>query len=231
MEEKKGRDLVYHFFSGTGMTYDHMVKLCTLGFDLWWKRKIMEKIPEGAARIMDQACGTGILTFKMARKVSLGQVIGVDLQEEYLDIAKRRAKELKLNNIQFILGRAEDVSLKKSFDCIASSYLAKYVEIEHLIRNIRKMLRKGGILIMHDFTYPSIRPFAKAWDFYFKILQTVGTWRYPQWGAIFNGLPELLRETKWITELVGSLGKNGFSDITLQSLTLGTSVIVTARKM
>jgi demethylmenaquinone methyltransferase/2-methoxy-6-polyprenyl-1,4-benzoquinol methylase len=231
MEEKKGRDLVYHFFSGTGMTYDHMVKLCTLGFDLWWKRKIMEKIPEGAARIMDQACGTGILTFKMARKVSLGQVIGVDLQEEYLDIAKRRAKELKLNNIQFILGRAEDVSLKKSFDCIASSYLAKYVEIEHLIRNIRKMLRKGGILIMHDFTYPSIRPFAKAWDFYFKILQTVGTWRYPQWGAIFNGLPELLRETKWVTELVGSLGKNGFSDITLQSLTLGTSVIVTARKM
>ncbi len=231
MEEKKGRDLVYHFFSGTGMTYDHMVKLCTLGFDLWWKRKIMEKIPEGAARIMDQACGTGILTFKIARKLSLGQVIGVDLQEEYLDIAKRRAKELKLSNIQFILGRAEDVFLKKSFDCIASSYLAKYAEIEHLVRNIRKMLRKGGILIMHDFTYPSIRPFAKAWDFYLKILQTVGTWRYPQWGAIFNGLPELLRETKWVTELIGSLRKNGFSDITLQSLTLGTSVIVTARKM
>ena len=231
MEEKRGVDLVHHFFAGTGMTYDFMVKLCTLGFDLWWKRKIVEKIPEGSALIMDQACGTGILTFKIARRYSSGQVIGVDLQEEYLGIAKRRAKELKLDNVQLILGRAEDVFLEKNFDCIVSSYLAKYADLERLIRNIRRMLRKGGILVMHDFTYPPNPLFARAWECYFKILQTVGPRKYPQWSAIFRGLPGLIRGTQWVIELMESLRKNGFSDITLEYLTVGTSTIVAARRI
>ncbi len=230
MQGKEGTDLVHHFFSGTGTTYDHMVRLCTFGFDLWWKRKILEKIPQGSAQVMDQACGTGILTFQIARKFPFGQVVGVDVQEEYLNIAEKKAKEEGIRNVQFVLGRAEDVFLKKSFDCITSSYLAKYAEIESLIRNIKGMLRKGGILIMHDFTYPSNRPFAEAWELYFRILQTVGSWKYPQWSAIFNGLSELLRKTRWVTELIRSLQENGFSDIALQSHTLGTSAIVTARR-
>ncbi len=230
MEGKEGTDLVHHFFSGTGTTYDQMVRLCTFGFDRWWKRKILERIPEGSSRVMDQACGTGILTFQIARKFPSGQVVGVDVQEEYLNIAEKKAKEVGIRNVQFILGRAEEVFIKKSFDCIASSYLAKYAETESLIQNIKSMLRKGGILVMHDFTYPSNRPFAKAWELYFRILQTVGSWKYPQWSAIFDGLPELLRKTPWVTESIRSLRENGFSDIALQPLTLGTSAIVTARR-
>jgi len=38
-------ELVDRFFSGTGPTYDFVVKLCTLGCDIWWKKKIFEKIP------------------------------------------------------------------------------------------------------------------------------------------------------------------------------------------
>jgi demethylmenaquinone methyltransferase/2-methoxy-6-polyprenyl-1,4-benzoquinol methylase len=62
MIEDDGIALVHEFFPGTGTTYDHMVNLCTIGFDHWWKKKMLEKIPEGSTRIMDQACGTGILT-------------------------------------------------------------------------------------------------------------------------------------------------------------------------
>ncbi len=230
IEEKEGADLVRYFFSGTGMTYDHIVRCCTLGFDLWWKRKIVEKIPEGSARIMDQACGTGILTFQIALKFSAGYVIGVDLQEEYLHIAKKKANELGIKNVQFILGKAEDVFLKSSFDCITSSYLAKYAQLGSLIQNTKSMLRKGGILVMHDFTYPSNRLFVRIWKFYFRLLQAAGSRKYPQWSAILHGLPGLLHRTQWVTESIGLLRKNDFSDITLQSLTLGTSAIVTARK-
>ncbi len=230
MEGKEGTDLVHHFFSGTGTTYDQMVRLCTFGFDRWWKRKILERIPEGSSRVMDQACGTGILTFQIARKFPSSQVVGVDVQEEYLNIAEKKVKEVGRRNVQFILGRAEEVFIKKSFDCIASSYLAKYAETESLIQNIKSMLRKGGILVMHDFTYPSNRPFARVWELYFRILQTVGSWKYPQWSAIFDGLPELLRKTPWVAESIRSLRENGFSDIALQPFTLGTSAIVTARR-
>jgi demethylmenaquinone methyltransferase/2-methoxy-6-polyprenyl-1,4-benzoquinol methylase len=230
MEGNSGVELVHPFFSGTGPTYDFMVNLCTLGFDRFWKEEILEKIPKGSIRILDQACGTGILTFKIARKFPRSRVIGVDLLEEYLSIAKEKARRQNVENVEFILGRAEEVLLHENFDCITSSYLAKYAKLGSLTRNVRKMLRSGGFLVMHDFTYPPNHAFALLWEFYFRILQSAGRWKYPQWRPILDGLPRLLRETKWVTELVRFLRENAFSDISMQSLTFGTSAIVTAKK-
>ncbi len=223
-------ELVQRFFSGTGPTYDFMANLCTLGFDRWWKKRILAEIPEHPTRIMDQACGTGILTLAIARKFPPCRVTGVELRDEYLHIAREKARALPSSNVEFILGRAEDVLLSESFDCITSSYLAKYAELEILIPLIRKMLRRRGVLIMHDFTYPPNRLFARLWEFYFRLLQTAGSRVNPQWRNIFYGLPELMRETRWVEELVVTLQENGFSGIRVQSLTWGTSTIVTARK-
>jgi len=231
MNEDKGIALVHQFFPGTGRTYDRMVNLCTIGFDRYWKNKILGRIPEGSTRIMDQACGTGIMTFKIAEKFPHALIIGVDVTEEYLVIAKEKAAAMKLNNVRFILGRAEDVMLDQNFDCITSSYLAKYAKLGRLVRNAREMLRTGGIFIMHDFTYPSNRAFSYVWEFYFRLLQTIGALKYPQWRAIFDGLPGLLRETKWAGELQESLQENGFSETAIEYLTIGTSAIITAKKV
>jgi demethylmenaquinone methyltransferase/2-methoxy-6-polyprenyl-1,4-benzoquinol methylase len=231
MNQNPKVELVNRFFAGTGPTYDYMVNLSTLGLDRRWKKKILKKIPEDSIRIMDQACGTGILTFQIAHKFPRAWVIGVELRDEYLNIAREKAKNLKISNIQFILGRAEDVFLEEPFDCITSSYLAKYAELGSLIRNIKKMLRIGGRLIMHDFTYPPNGTFARFWQSYFTLLQKVGTSMVPQWKTIFYELPELLRETNWVAELVGCLKENSFVDIHIQSLTLGTSTIVTAKRV
>ena len=230
MSETPKTELVNRFFSGTGPTYDYLVNLSTLGLDRWWKKKILEKIPEDSVRILDQACGTGILTFKIALQFPHCWVIGVELRDEYLNIAIEKAKALKLSNVEFILGRAEDVLLTESFDCITSSYLAKYAELGSLIRNIKKMLRIGGRLIMHDFTHPPNGTFARIWQLYFKLLQSAGSRKYPQWKTIFYELPQLLRETKWVAELVGCLKENSFADIRTESLFFGTSTIVTARR-
>ncbi len=229
VEDHSRVELVHRFFSGTGPTYDFIVSLCTLGFDRCWKQEILKRIPEGSNRILDQACGTGVLTFQIARKFPHARVIGVDLLEEYLTIAKEKARREHVQNVEFILGKAEDVLLRATFDCITSSYLAKYAQLERLTQNVKRMLRKGGLLIMHDFTYPSNQAFARLWEFYFQILRSVGRWKYPQWGTIYNDLPELLRETKWAPELIESLRENAYSDIRFKSLTFGSAAIVTAK--
>jgi demethylmenaquinone methyltransferase / 2-methoxy-6-polyprenyl-1,4-benzoquinol methylase len=230
MNDHQGIEIVNRFFPGTGATYDHIVNLCTLGFDRWWKKQILAKIPHDPIRIMDQACGTGILTFEIAEKFPDCQVTGIDISEEYLGIAKEKAQELKVTNVVFMLGRAEEILLDQTFDCITSSYLAKYADLGALIPGIRKMLREGGALIMHDFAYPSNRVLAGIWEAYFKLLQTTGTFLYPQWKAAFHGLPGLLRETRWVCELVSLLQGNQFSEISTQHLSLGTSAIVAAKK-
>ena len=102
-------DRVRRFFSGTGTTYDRIVNLCTLEFDRLWKQKILRAIPEGSFRILDQACGTGILTLKIARRFPQARIVGVDLTDEYLRVARKKAAALGLNHLEFIPGRAEEV--------------------------------------------------------------------------------------------------------------------------
>jgi demethylmenaquinone methyltransferase / 2-methoxy-6-polyprenyl-1,4-benzoquinol methylase len=229
MIERSGPETVRQFFTGTSLSYDHISNLCTFGADRWWKLRILDKIPAGSTCIMDQACGTGILSIKIARRFPHARVIGVDMTEEYLDVARKKAETRGVRNVQFLLGRAEDVDPGQPVDCITSSYLAKYADLELLVHGSRRMLKDGGTLIMHDFTYPRNRAFSILWEFYFTLLRTIGARVYPEWRAAFDGLPALLKQTVWVEQLQKLLQGSGFSDMTMESLTIGTSAIVTAR--
>ena len=223
-------ETVQRFFSGTGFSYDQVAFLCTLGFDRLWKRKIIDKIPRRPRRIIDQASGTGILTFEIARRFPDCEVIGVELRDEYLSIAKEKARGLRIGNVRFILGRAEDVVPDGAFDCITSSYLAKYADLKTLLAQAGRMLRPGGLIIMHDFTYPPHSLFRSGWQTYLAILRLLGTKIYPEWRTAFYELPGFLRETRWLTESIALLTEQGFRNLEVETLTFGTSAIVTARK-
>lgn len=224
-------ELVHRFFSGTGSTYDGMVTAATFGIDRWWKRRIVGAIPGDARRILDLACGTGILTFRIARRFPRAQVVGVELREEYLDIARRKGRRLGADNVQFFQGRAEDYLSPEPFDAVVSSYLAKYAELDVLTRNASAMLTNGGLVLMHDFTYPPKPYLARVWRLYFAMLQRLGTPLFPQWREIFYGLPALIEETRWMEELTRALEAHGFREIRRRYLTLYGSAIVTARRL
>lgn len=230
MSGHSGVETAERFFSGTGPSYDLIVHLCTLGFDLWWKERILRKIPPRPSRIVDQACGTGILTLKIAQRFPDCRVTGVELRNEYLLLAKMKARSQKAGNVDFVLGRAEDVQVEGPVDCITSSYLAKYAELDTLVKNARTVLRPGGVMVMHDFTYPRSPLFARLWEFYFRILRTAGAWRFPEWETVFFELPGFLRQAGWVSEVLSELNQNGFTRIRAESLTWGTSAIVAATK-
>lgn len=222
--------LVERFFRGTGGSYDFMVNAATFGIDRLWKRRIVGLIPRGAERILDLACGTGISTIAIARRFCGSRVVGVELRDEYLAIARNKVRRLGLENVELVLSRAEDYSAQRPFDCICSSYLAKYAELPLLVRNGRAMLKDDGVLLMHDFTFPP-RPYLVAiWRTYFKALQILGGALFPGWREIYHGLPRLIEETRWVPELQQALRDNGFADIRTEYLTAYGSAIVSARK-
>ena len=227
---RTGTEIAQRFFASNGDTYDRIANLSTLGFDIVWKKKILKKIPHGSRYIIDQACGTGILTLKIAQRFPHSRIVGVDLHEEYLTIARKKAQDLRLTNVEFIAGRAEDVVLDGGADCITSSYLAKYADLDLWIANAREMLHEGGVLVIHELTYPTRPAFIGLWNLQFKFLQTYGAWQYPEWGVAFHELPSLLKETRWIEQLKKTLEKNCFSMIKSDSLAFEASAIVTAVK-
>lgn len=223
-------DVVYRFFSGTGFSYDRVVVICTFGFDKLWKKRIVAEIPENPALVLDQGCGTGILTMDIARRFPRCEVVGVELRDEYLSLAREKAASAGVENIRFLLGRAEDVTPGGSFDCVVSSYLAKYAELETLAANARKMLRPGGVVIMHDFTCPSNQVYLLIWRAHFRLLRALGAILWPEWRTVFNELPEFICRSAWVSEVRAALEENAFCDISIKSLTFGASAIITARR-
>jgi demethylmenaquinone methyltransferase / 2-methoxy-6-polyprenyl-1,4-benzoquinol methylase len=229
MQDDPRLALVERFFSGTGGTYDLMVDAATFGIDRLWKRRIVRCIPAGAARILDLACGTGISTIAIARRFPASRIVGVELREEYLAIARAKLRRLGLARVELVLSRAEDYRSPEKFDCICSSYLAKYADLPLLVRNCRAMLNEGGALVMHDFTFPQKPYLVALWRVYFKALQVVGGALYPSWREIYYGLPRLIEETRWLPELQRLLANNGFSGVRVEHLTAYGAAIVSAR--
>ncbi len=221
-------ELVERFFQGTGPTYDLMVNLATFGIDRLWKQRILELIPANPTRVLDLACGTGIATLAIAQRFPRCRVVGVELREEYLAIARQKARKRPHANVEWVLSRAEDYVSATPFDCICSSYLAKYADLPALVRNAGTMLKPGGLLLMHDFTYPPKPALVYLWRLYFKFLRMLGTPLFPAWHNIYQELPQLIEQTRWTQELTAELQESGFTRIRREDLTLYGSAIVTA---
>ena len=92
------------------------------------------------------------------------------------------------------------------------------------------MLRKDGLLIMHELTRPTHPFFLALWKVHFKVLRAYGNWRHPEWNLAFGDVPSFLARTRWVDKLTQALRANGFSDIRIEHQIFGASAIVSARK-
>jgi demethylmenaquinone methyltransferase/2-methoxy-6-polyprenyl-1,4-benzoquinol methylase len=222
--------LVERFFGGTGASYDAMVHWATLGFDGRWKKRMLTLIPAGDGPLLDLACGTGISTLSIARAFPGRLVVGVELRDEYLRLARDKLKDEPSLHVQFALGRAEDFDSALQFDCITSSYLAKYADLPRLVPRCRAMLRTGGVMMMHDFTMPATPATVALWRLYFLVMRGTVARACPSWSEIYLGLPALIERTRWLSDLQLELARNQFRDVRVHHLTLHGSAIVTAVK-
>lgn len=227
-EEK--RAWAERFFSKTGSTYEQVVDHSTFRIDRLWKKKIIAKIPPSPRQILDLACGTGLLTFAVAKRFPEARIVGVDLTKGYLDIARKKAEAGRIGNVSFIHSAAEDFLSDDRFDAVTTSYLPKYADLDRLIPNLSGMLAPGGILIFHDFTYPTRPVLQWTFEAYFKLLPPIGGWRWPEWKEVLYELPNVIRKTTWIPDLTAVMRREGFSEIQIESLTLQGSALVTGKR-
>ena len=222
---ESAKNLVPKFFDQTGTTYDRVVSYGTLGKDKYWKREILRQISNGVS-FLDLACGTGILTRKIAEKFPNAKIVGVDITKSYLDVAKQNSNSF--DNISFILDDAEQLRLDSKFDCITASYLPKYCDPEVLVRNCINHLNPGGKIIFHDFTYPKNLVIKLLWNFFFTFLRLAGYF-IPSWKEALIVLPKLIRRTKWLDSYSDAMKKSGLK-VSHQYLTYGASAILTGTK-
>lgn len=111
-------------------------------------------------RVLDVGCGTGCLTRRMAKIVSPGgSVLGIDPSTEVIEYARRKTRE---PHCSYETGVGEALSAPDgSFDvvvtCLAMHHLPEDVRPVAL-REMHRVLRPGGRLLVADFRQPRTRP-------------------------------------------------------------------------
>jgi ubiquinone/menaquinone biosynthesis C-methylase UbiE/GNAT superfamily N-acetyltransferase len=229
METREGREGVARaFFESTGATYDRVVALSTLGLDRLWKRALLAAVPRGAGRVLDLACGTGIVLRGLLRRCPQARLVGVDLTESYLAVARRRFARHG-GRVTLVLGNAEDVRLEGLFDAVVSSYLPKYVDATRLLSRLEGHLAPGAVLALHDFTRPGALAHV-VWRAWMRVLAHVGPVLGPGWEACLDGdLERLVEQSAWHRDFLRALHRAGFTERSFRSLTFGAAGLLTAR--
>jgi ubiquinone/menaquinone biosynthesis C-methylase UbiE len=101
-------------------------------------------------RIVDVACGTGLVTFAAADAVGpAGSVVGVDLSEAMVDLARARARERGLGHTRFERMDAEKLELPTaSFDVVLCALGLMYVpDAPKAVAEMVRLLAPGGRLV------------------------------------------------------------------------------------
>ena len=220
------KKLVPKFFGKTAKSYDKVVMWTTFRQDKYWKKEILKKIPSVNA-VLDLACGTGILTKLIADANPNAKIVGVDIMQNYLDVAKTNSQNY--DNITYLNQDAEKLDLDLKFDCITSSYLPKYCNAEMLVKVCIKHLSDNGKIIFHDFTYPKNRVMQNLWDLYFVVLNFLGIF-IPSWKEVFRDLPKLIRSSMWLDDYEKAMADNGLKT-EQKFLTFSSSAILVGKKI
>ncbi|MFL6715317.1 MAG: class I SAM-dependent methyltransferase [Burkholderiaceae bacterium] len=104
------------------------------------------------ASLLEVGVGTGLT---LAQYPAGTEIVGIDVSNDMLDIARYRAEQLGEHNIQLSLMNAESMDFPDGyFDCVALPYVLSVTpDPDKLVAEIRRVCRKGGtILILNHFS-------------------------------------------------------------------------------
>jgi ubiquinone/menaquinone biosynthesis C-methylase UbiE len=115
-------------------------------FQQWAARVADAAKIESGQRVLDVACGTGTLTREIAARVgSKGSVVGVDINDGMLEVARRKAPNVELRQ-----GSAESLPFDdNSFDAVACQFaLMFFTDRRAAIWEMLRVLRPGGRMVV-----------------------------------------------------------------------------------
>ena len=223
-------------FAEVARRYDLVTRALSLGRDQAWKRALVDSLPEADAApacrgpvCVDLACGTGDVTFALARRYPEGAVCGVDLTPEMLAIARDRNR---LPNVRLELGDMHQLPFASdSVDIVTGSYaLRNAPALTVALQEIHRVLRPGGTAAFLDF---SKSPHWLWQRLAYGVLYVWGAF----WGLVLHGQPAVyayIAKSLWHfpdrVALRQELARTGFTEVSSRQFYLGTLEMITVTK-
>jgi demethylmenaquinone methyltransferase / 2-methoxy-6-polyprenyl-1,4-benzoquinol methylase len=215
--------------------YDGFTRAFSFGMDQAWKRELLGAVrsrvpPDGVA--LDLASGTGDLSLAVSRLLPRGRVTGIDLSPEMVKVAKRRAEESHADNVAFELGDLTALGVPDaSVDLVTIGYgLRNVPDFRAAIRQIARVLKRGGILANLDFARPGNALWRSLYLNYLSVTGNLAGWWIHGEGAVYGYIARSIEKFVSWPELSKAIEESGLEVLTASPKLLGGVCLHVARK-
>ncbi|WP_339800583.1 bifunctional demethylmenaquinone methyltransferase/2-methoxy-6-polyprenyl-1,4-benzoquinol methylase UbiE [uncultured Marinobacter sp.] len=168
---------VFHSVAGK---YDLMNDLMSMGIHRLWKRFTIELSGvRPGHKVLDIAGGTGDLTMKFSDLVGpAGKVVLADINASMLEVGRDRLIDRGYaSNIEYVQADAEHLPFPdNSFNAVSIAFgLRNVTDKDQALRDMTRVLKPGGKLLVLEFSKPTNPLLSKAYDMYsFSALPFMG---------------------------------------------------------
>ena len=181
---EKKRLLNERLFGEIAAEYDRVTPPLSFGRDRTWKRDLVDSLPPlNRPSCLDVACGTGDLCKLLAAKYPDAKIVGLDLTEAMLNMARVRIPDPR---VKFRAGDMCEMDFPDgSFDIVTSGYaLRNAPNLRRALAEIHRVTKPDGTAAFMDFSKPPSKIFQTLEHF------ALGLWG-GIWGLILHGNPEV----------------------------------------
>ncbi len=222
------KEYIQKMFAGISQRYDFLNSLLSLRQDKYWRRFAAEELPSG--RILDVCSGTGDVAIEVSKR---SHAVASDFCLEMLKLCDMKIKKSSITNVCCIQNDAENLSFKdNSFDgAIVAFGIRNVADIKKSLSEMHRVVRKGGRVVVLEFSQPQNRFFRSMYYLYFqKMLPVIGSLVSKKSGP-YTYLPSSVMSFPKREDFVGLMKRSGMKDIEFYDLTFGIVTVYVGNKL
>ena len=167
-------------FHSVAEEYDLMNDAMSFGMHRLWKKMLIElsELSEGSIAL-DIASGTADIPRLINEKFESVSMHVTDINASMLALGKDRAiNENFFHNCSFALASGENLPYQdQTFDLVTVGFgLRNFTDKERGLKEMRRVLKPNGVLLILEFSKPTNSFFSKIYDWYsFNIIPKLGS--------------------------------------------------------
>lgn len=231
--EGKKREQVEAMFDNIANEYDRFNYLASFNIDrIWRKRAISSLKPFAPRNVLDIATGTGDLALLIENILKPESIIGCDISEGMMQVAREKCRRRGITNIRFEKEDCTALSYPdNSFDALTSSFgVRNFQELEKALGEMHRVLRPGGHLVILELSSPTKFPMKQLFPVYAKyVMPTLGR-LFSKDAKAYRYLPESIAAFPQGEVMQSILEKVGFSKVEFRRYTGGICTFYLATK-
>ncbi|MCY4262202.1 MAG: bifunctional demethylmenaquinone methyltransferase/2-methoxy-6-polyprenyl-1,4-benzoquinol methylase UbiE [Candidatus Dadabacteria bacterium] len=218
-------------FDEVARHYDWLNTLFSLGIHKFWRKKLAAQLDYDEYNL-DIATGTAEVAIEVARKHPESRTVGVDPSMNMLRIGKKKIAEQNLSEkIRLVSAAAENLPFsEKQFSSVTIAFgIRNTVDYKLSLKEIRRVLKVGGRLLILEFAIPRNPVFKPGYMFYFKVLMPFIGSLYGR-GREYRYLAESAASFPQRKNFILDLEEAGFCDCSYSELTMGIVALYSATR-